>query len=486
MPPNPLATGDALLGSASSGRGASTTAAGCGRLGWERALDPPPGPGVGGRRSAAPPGQAARRAHRRRGGAARDRGGARGGALARPRRPAGTCRPLRARTRRAPVVLGDAARRAGRAHRRARLRVGRGAACPPSTPRARRSRRSVRSSCAAPASAASATRASTRSTAITRRRSSSTTRSRSSAASTSPTSAGDRFDTPDHPARRRLGWHDVRRGCAARRWPTSPTTSRMRWREVAGEELRGPPPPAPAGASTRPGRPDRRGGHVRRRAAGRLPHPRVATCARCLGRASSSTWRTSSCGRPRSSTSSPTSSAAAGATTSAWSWCSRARPNNGQDDTRGPARACWSTPTAGAAASSPPRCARARAGARPALRPREGRHRRRPLADVGSANLNAHSLLNDTEMNVVTDDADARPRHARAALGRAPRAALDDVGAVDPRELVDEQLDPVAREQLAAPRARAARRPTGLLALPGVSRRSARLLGPLQGLVDDG
>ena len=35
---------------------------------------------------------------------------------------------------------------------------------------------------------------------------------------------------------------------------------------------------------------------------------------------------------------------------------------------------------------------------------------------VGSANLNAHSLFNDTEMNVVSDDAELAERHAPAPV----------------------------------------------------------------------
>ena len=68
---------------------------------------------------------------------------------------------------------------------------------------------------------------------------------------------------------------------------------------------------------------------------------------------------------------------------------------------------------------------------------------------VGSANLNAHSLLNDTEMNVVTDDAVARPRHPRAPLGRAPRGrAVDEIAGAAARPVVDERWRPIAMEQL--------------------------------------
>jgi hypothetical protein len=54
-----------------------------------------------------------------------------------------------------------------------------------------------------------------------------------------------------------------------------------------------------------------------------------------------------------------------------------------------------------------------------------------------------------------------------------------------PSELVDEHWRPVATEQL--DRRRSGAPPTHrLLAMPGVSRRSRRLLGPLEGLFDDG
>ncbi len=104
---------------------------------------------------------------------------------------------------------------------------------------------------------------------------------------------------------------------------------------------------------------------------------------------------------------------------------------------------------------------------------------------VGSANLNAHSLLNDTEMNVVTDDA------ALAASTRVRLWAehLDvDAGEIadeQPSAVVDRRWRPIAMEQLRRLRAEepATHR---LIALPGVSRRSRRLLGPLVGIVDDG
>jgi phosphatidylserine/phosphatidylglycerophosphate/cardiolipin synthase-like enzyme len=104
---------------------------------------------------------------------------------------------------------------------------------------------------------------------------------------------------------------------------------------------------------------------------------------------------------------------------------------------------------------------------------------------VGSANLNAHSLLNDTEMNVVTDDREL-VRDTRLRLW-AEHLQVDQaaIAELDACRVVDGQWRPIAMEQLR--RRNAGEPPTHrLLALPGVSRRSHRLLGPLTGLIDDG
>jgi phosphatidylserine/phosphatidylglycerophosphate/cardiolipin synthase-like enzyme len=104
---------------------------------------------------------------------------------------------------------------------------------------------------------------------------------------------------------------------------------------------------------------------------------------------------------------------------------------------------------------------------------------------IGSANLNAHSFFNDTEMCVVTDDA-GLARSVRVRLwAEHLEMAEDEVEAEPAVRLVDDRWRPIAAEQLE--RMRSGRNPTHrLLELPGVSRRSKRLLGPLSGLVDDG
>jgi len=102
---------------------------------------------------------------------------------------------------------------------------------------------------------------------------------------------------------------------------------------------------------------------------------------------------------------------------------------------------------------------------------------------IGSANLNEHSLFNDTEMNVVTRDArlvrDTRLRLWAQHLQRP----LDQVSG-DPVSVVDQLWKPIAEEQ-GERRKRGEPSTHRLALLPGVSRRSRLVLGPLQGLVID-
>jgi phosphatidylserine/phosphatidylglycerophosphate/cardiolipin synthase-like enzyme len=100
---------------------------------------------------------------------------------------------------------------------------------------------------------------------------------------------------------------------------------------------------------------------------------------------------------------------------------------------------------------------------------------------VGSANLNEHSLFNDSEVDVITCD----PRLARDTRLRLWEEHLETAPLSDPARAVDEQWRPIASEQLE--RRRRGDPPTHhLLELEGVSRRSRRLLGPLDALVVDG
>jgi phosphatidylserine/phosphatidylglycerophosphate/cardiolipin synthase-like enzyme len=295
---------------------------------------------------------------------------------------------------------------------------------------------------------------------------------------------GDRNDSSAHPARRRLGWHDVGTRLHGPAVADVRDHFAMRWKEVTGETLPGGPAPRARGEHTvqvirtvaedmyeRVPEGDFRilESYVRAlRGAQRYVYlenqflwaPEIADLlAAKLRRPPSDEFRVVI--------------------------VLPAKANNGQDDTQG---------QLGVLAGADGGARRLLAAT---LRSRSGGredplyvHAKVGIVDdrwlsIGSANLNAHSLLNDTEMNVATDDAEL----ARGTRLRLWAEHLEtDVSAIadrPPHAVVDELFKPIADEQL--DRRRAGLLPTHrLLALPGVSRRSRRLLGPLQGLVDDG
>ena len=103
---------------------------------------------------------------------------------------------------------------------------------------------------------------------------------------------------------------------------------------------------------------------------------------------------------------------------------------------------------------------------------------------LGSANLNEHSLFNDTEMNLVTHDP-ALARAVRLRLWSEHLACEPEELDGDPCELVDERWRPAAQEQLDR-RRRGEPTTHKLLLLPHVSRRAKGVLGPLNSFLVDG
>ncbi len=103
---------------------------------------------------------------------------------------------------------------------------------------------------------------------------------------------------------------------------------------------------------------------------------------------------------------------------------------------------------------------------------------------VGSANLNDHSLFNDTELNIISRDP-ALVRETRQRLWAEHLELPAERVQGDATELIDTVWKPTADDQLARHRA-GAPRTHHLISLPGVSRRSERLLGPIQSLLVDG
>lgn len=300
--------------------------------------------------------------------------------------------------------------------------------------------------------------------------------------------AGDRFDTSGHDARRKLGWHDVGVRIEGPAVADVAEHFRMRWREVAGETLPPPVVPAPLVGD------DTSTVQVVRTVAedmyDALPHGDfriLEAYVRALRSAKDFIYLENQ-----------------------FLWSPEivailvdklrrppskdfrlvvllpAKANNGQDDTKGQLAVLADADDHG----NPHFLAAT-------IRSRTGDradplyvHAKVGIVDdrwltIGSANLNAHSLLNDTEMNVVSDD---------AVLARATRERLwaehlevdaSEIAGRSPHAVVDELWRPIAMAELR--RRDAGEPPTHrLIALPGVSKRSRRLLGPLEGLADDG
>jgi phosphatidylserine/phosphatidylglycerophosphate/cardiolipin synthase-like enzyme len=295
--------------------------------------------------------------------------------------------------------------------------------------------------------------------------------------------AGDRFDSSDHPARASIGWHDA---CALIEGPAVQDVAshfRLRWQEVTSEALPAPPAPETVGDTqlqivrTVPERVYRglpRGDFGILESYGRA----LRSARRLIYLENQFLWSAEieavlvdKLRRPphpdfRLLVVLP------------------AKPNNGSDDTRG---MLGELIEADGDKGHLLACT---------LYARSGNlfdpiyvHAKIGIVDdawltIGSANLNEHSLFNDTEMNVVTHDAGvARATRLRLWSEHLERPA----GEIpeDTTRAIDEVWKPISADQL---RRRDASLPLThrLVRLPNVSRRSGRALGPLNGLLVDG
>jgi phosphatidylserine/phosphatidylglycerophosphate/cardiolipin synthase-like enzyme len=294
---------------------------------------------------------------------------------------------------------------------------------------------------------------------------------------------GDRHDSSDHPMLGRLGWHD-----AASR-VTGPAVADVadhfatRWKEVTGEQLTATAPPSAAGdlelqiVRTVP-----------ERIYSSLPrgefrileaYTRALRSARELVYLESQfLWSPQVVEILAAKLREPPSDAFRVVV------LLPAKPNNGADDTRGQVGVLAEADGGAGRFLACTVCARSAGLSVPLYV-----HAKIGIVDdrwltIGSANLNEHSLFNDSEVNVVSCDPgvarDTRLRLWAEHLELAP----DEVDG-DPARVVDELWRPIAFEQLA--RRRADQPATHRLqALPSVSKRSMALLGPLQGLLVDG
>ena len=297
------------------------------------------------------------------------------------------------------------------------------------------------------------------------------------------TLAGDRHDTSDHLARRRLGWHDV---ATELRGPVVADVAAhfaMRWTQTTGEAMTAPAPSEAAGTTTAQivrtvpegtydALPD---GDFRiletylgaLRGAQRLIYlenqflwsPEVVTVLRDkLRNPPTDDFRVLV--------------------------LLPARPNNGADDTRGQLALLVE------ADDDNDRFLAVTLRSRSATRTDPLYvHAKVAITDdrvtiIGSANLNEHSLFNDTEMCVVTHDPELA-RDTRCRLwAEHLECAIEDL-ASDPCDVIDNRIRPTAEDQLR--RLRDGQPATHrLVELPGVSRRTDRLRGPVTGLLDDG
>jgi phosphatidylserine/phosphatidylglycerophosphate/cardiolipin synthase-like enzyme len=294
---------------------------------------------------------------------------------------------------------------------------------------------------------------------------------------------GDRLDAPDHPARGSLGWHDASTRLRGPAVADVAAHFAARWREVAGETVATTSPPPAAGERTV---------QVVRTVPERVyrfaprgdfrileAYVRALRAARSLIYLENQfLWSPEIVAILRAKLRDPPSE------DFRLLVLLPARPNNGADDTRGQLgvlaeaddgahRFLAATVYARTAHVTGPLYLHAKIG----------------IVDdawltVGSANLNEHSLFNDSEMNVVTCDAElARETRLRLWAEHLERPAEDVSG--PPAAVFDQLWRPIAAEQLER-RQRGEPATHRLQELPGVSRRSMAVRGPLQSFAVDG
>ena len=294
---------------------------------------------------------------------------------------------------------------------------------------------------------------------------------------------GDRFDTGAHPMRSRLGWHDAAARVCGPAVADVASHFACRWREVSGEAIA----PAPAQADA---------GELQLQVVRTVPenvyefcprgdfrvleaYTRALRAARSLVYLESQfLWSSHVVEILASKLSDPPSDGFRVVV------LLPAKPNNGADMTRGQLGVLADADRSGERFLAATISARSGSLVAPLYV-----HAKIGIVDdawltIGSANLNEHSLFNDTEMNLVCCDQrlarDVRLRLWSEHLERP----LDDV-AGKPARVVDELWRPIAAEQLER-RRRGDAATHRLQQLPGVSRRTMALLGPLQGLLVDG
>jgi phosphatidylserine/phosphatidylglycerophosphate/cardiolipin synthase-like enzyme len=295
--------------------------------------------------------------------------------------------------------------------------------------------------------------------------------------------AGDRFDSNDHPARGGLGWHDAAVRIEGPAVADVAEHFRLRWHEVSGERLPPVATPPPAGevelqiVRTVP----ERIYDALPRGDFRILESYVAafrSARRFIYLENQFLWSPEVAAVLRDKLRNPPSS-------DFRILCVLpAKPNNGNDDTRGVLAELIDADDGAGRILACSLYARSGARADPVYV-----HAKVAIVDdrwltIGSANLNEHSLFNDTEMNVVAHDSELA-RRTRLRLWAEHLEHPPEQIPADPIRAIDELWRPIAEEQLERRRAGGALTHR-LVRLPHVSRRTSRILGPLNGIMVDG
>jgi phosphatidylserine/phosphatidylglycerophosphate/cardiolipin synthase-like enzyme len=294
---------------------------------------------------------------------------------------------------------------------------------------------------------------------------------------------GDRWDTPRHFARGRLGWHDA--GTRLRGPVVADVAEHldMRWTEVTGEHVAAAPVPAPAGDATVQllrTVPEHVYDRIRGGAFGILEgYMRALHAAHELVYLESQFfWLPEIVNLLSDKLHAPPNDRFRIVV------LLPSKPNNGAEDTRGMlahlvdadggrGRFLATTIDAMTGSTVDQLYVHAKIG----------------IVDdrwltIGSANLNAHSFFNDTEVNVQLFDAGVA-RTTRLRLWSEHLGLAEHEIAGDATEVVDRHWIPIARRERAR-RAAGQRREHRLRELTPGSRKLERLLGPMDAIVVDG
>ena len=157
-----------------------------------------------------------------------------------------------------------------------------------------------------------------------------------------------------------------------------------------------------------------------------------------------------------------------------------AHPNTGGEDTRGTLAELVEADGGARAGRRLHALCAARRRRRPDLRPREGRDRRRPLADARLGEPQRPLALQRHRGERRHARSRAGPRHARFGSGPSTSSARSTRPRATRPRSIDERWKPISAEQLER-RSRGLPLTHRLVRLPHITRRTARMLGPLQG-----